>query len=425
LYAIRADGEEFPIEASISQVDMQGEKLFTVILRDVSVRLRLEAELRQAQKIEAIGQLAGGVAHEFNNFLGVILGYSEILAEESGENETLRKSATEIKAATQHAASLTKQLLAFGRRQVSEPQVVDLNQSIWEAHKLLRRLVPVSIEIVPMLGPSIGRVRIDPGQVQQILINLVANARDAMPEGGRVGIETSEIEIGEHSHGPAGLLPGRYVLLSVTDTGTGMDAGTRSHLFEPFYTTKGPGKGTGLGLSTVYGIVKHAGGHISVDTTEGKGATFHLYLPRVQQTEYPNSPVDATPAAPPLRGRILVVEDEASLRHLLSASLEKHGLHVLAAKDGVEAIEMFDQCGDQIRLVVTDLMMPRMNGFELRKQVAAKFPEVKFLFMSGYAEHFLDPQKQSLAGCDFLEKPFLPRQLLDKVRGLLGTEAAA
>lgn len=386
----------------------------------------MEAELRQTQKMEAIGQLAGGVAHEFNNYLGVILGYSEILAEEAGENEGLRQNVAEINAATQHAASLTKQLLAFSRKQVLEPQVVDLNQAIREAHRLLQRLVPANIDVVPKLAPAIGRVKLDPGQIQQILINLIVNARDAMPEGGKVIITTSDLDMNEPSASQQlGLHPGSYVVLSVSDNGCGMDPQTRSRLFEPFYTTKEPGKGTGLGLATVYGIVTHGGGHVGVESAEGKGTTFQIYLPRVQETRQSFELAGLQLVEAAGIARILVVEDEASLRRLLTVSLERRKYKVVAAKDGAEALDIFRQHADRIRLVVTDLMMPRMDGFELRRQIAAVAADVKFLFMSGYSEQFIEQQKELPPGCDFLEKPFLPEQLAEKVRGLLGNEAAA
>ena len=426
LFAVRADGKEFPIEATISQIETEGEKLFTVILRDISARLRMEDELRQAQKMEAVGQMAGGIAHEFNNFLGVILGYSELLSEEGKANERLGQCVTEIKAATQHAASLTHQLLAFSRKQVLDPQVLDLNRCIWEGHNLLRRLVPANIDVVPVLATDIGRVKADPSQVQQILINLLVNARDAMPQGGKVVIGTADVELDEaYTSQHVGLLPGSYVQLSVSDSGLGMNAETRSHLFEPFYTTKEPGKGTGLGLSTVYGIVRRSGGHINVESIEGKGATFRIYLPRLQEmAEAP--PVAAAPktahAGP---AGILIVEDEAVLRRLLGLSLGKRQHVVYAAKDGVEALEVFREHSGEIQLVITDLMMPRMDGIELKEKIAALRPDVKFLFMSGYADEVLDRHPGALESSAFLEKPFLPEELAAKVGELLAADAAA
>jgi two-component system cell cycle sensor histidine kinase/response regulator CckA len=427
LFAIRADGEEFPIEASISQVEIEGEKLFSVILRDVSARMQVEAELRQAQRIEAIGQLAGGVAHEFNNFLGVILGYCELLSEDPGDRGTLEKHVAAIKTATQHATSLTRQLLAFGRKQLAEPQVVDVNQEIWESHKLLRRLVPANIDVIPILSAPGGRVQLGPGQLQQILINLLVNARDAMPQGGKVIIETAEVELDEASAGQAGLQPGGFVTLTISDTGSGMNSETRSHIFEPFYTTKEPGKGTGLGLSTVYGIVKNGGGHVSVETAEGEGATFRIYLPRVQEaiaaTE--NAPAPPMEEIGTQTGAVLVVEDETALRRLLCISLQKRNYRVIAAKDGLDAVEKFRQHANDIQVVVSDLMMPRMDGFELREQISALRPDMKFLFMSGYAEHIVERGQKSLEDCVFLEKPFLPEELANKVRCLVLGESAA
>jgi len=428
LFALRADGEEFPIEAAISQVECDGEKLFTVILRDISARRRMEAELFQVHKMEAVGQLAGGIAHEFNNFLGVILGFSELLSEEAVENEKVGRLVTEIRAATQHAASLTRQLLAFSRKQVLEPQVLDINQSIWEGHKLLRRLVPANIDVVPVLARTIGRVRADAGQLQQILVNLVVNARDAMPQGGKVVIETADAELDEtYTSQHVDLQPGSYVLLSVSDSGLGMNAETRSHLFEPFYTTKDPGKGTGLGLSTVYGIVKQSGGHISVESIEGKGTTFRIYLPRTQEATEESDIrtsrlIERKHTGP---ATILVVEDETALRRLICFSLEKRKHKVLAAKDGAEAFEIFRQHAAEIQLIVTDLMMPRMDGLGLKQHIAALRPDVKFLFMSGYAEHLLEQHRGSLEGCAFLAKPFLPEELVNKVSGLLSGDAAA
>jgi two-component system, cell cycle sensor histidine kinase and response regulator CckA len=399
-----------------------------VILRDISVRLRMETELRQAQKVEAIGQLAGGIAHEFNNFLGVILGYAELLAEEAGANEKLAQYGSEIISATQHAGSLTRQLLAFSRRQVLQTQTLDANQCIREAHNLLQRLVPANLEIALSLDSKTGYVRIDRGQLQQILINLVVNARDAMPQGGRVVIGTKYTELRKPSpRQHIDLQAGGYVQLSVSDTGSGMSAETKSHIFEPFYTTKGPDKGTGLGLSTVYGIVKNADGQVHVESEPGKGTTLLIYLPRVErpvnegQISRPAEPVrvSAGPAT------ILVVEDEASLRRLICSSLEKQGHTVFTAKDGYDALGIFQQQPERIGLVVSDLMMPRMDGLQVRKEILALRSDVRFLFMSGYAEQVVEQHRGPLDGCAFLEKPFLPRELADTVARVLAGDIAA
>ncbi len=282
LVAVRSTGEEFPIEASISQVGTSSERLYTVILRDISVRKRTEEQLRQAQKMEAVGHLAGGIAHEFNNYLAIIMGYTELLEHETVGNESLRPSLVEIKDASQKVASLTRQLLAFSRKQVIEFREVDVNSVVWETHKLLRRLIPVTIDLIPKLQGDLGKVKADPAQVQQILMNLVLNARDSMPAGGKIIIETAEVELDqEYASRQLEVHAGQYVMLSVVDTGVGMDQETLSHVFEPFFTTKEEGKGTGLGLSTTYGIVKQSGGHITVASVPGKGSAFCIYLPKL------------------------------------------------------------------------------------------------------------------------------------------------
>ncbi len=397
---------------------------FEFIAEDVTERRYLEQELHQVQKIEAVGQLAGGIAHEFNNYLGVILGYSEFLVEEAGTNESLRRAVAEIKAATQRAASLTRQLLAFSRKQVLEPAILDLNQVIWEAHNLLRRLVPANIEIIPVLDPALGRVKADPGQIQQILINLAVNARDAMPHGGKVTIETANAELDESycSQHP-GVEPGAHVLLAVRDTGCGMDAETLSHIFEPFFTTKEQGKGTGLGLSTIYGIGKQSGGHIDVESFLGKGTVFRIYLPRAQAQVEQAEPTVTQPEESGGSATILVVEDETALRRLICISLERRGYKVLAAKDGAEAIEICQQSPSQIQLVLSDIMMPHVNGLQLRERAATLCPDAKFLFMSGYSEEIVE--NLWAQGCAFLEKPFLPDELVGKVREVLKGGVAA
>jgi two-component system, cell cycle sensor histidine kinase and response regulator CckA len=399
---------------------------FEFIAEDVTERRALESRLRQAQKIEAIGQLASGVAHEFNNFLGVILGYSELMSEEAGENEGLCRQIAEIKASTQRAASLTRQLLAFSRKQLLEPKVLDLNSAIWETQKLLLRLVPANLDVVPVLSSTIGQVKADPGQIQQILINLVVNARDAMPNGGKVVIETSSAELDEvYASRHAGLRAGTYVMLSVSDTGEGMNDETSSHIFEPFFTTKEPGKGTGLGLSTVYGIVKQSGGYITVETAVGKGTTFQIYLPQVQAAAEEILFTPPSPGDPSGRETILIVEDETTLRRLLCLSLERRGYSVHAARNGAEAMEIFRLHPSAIDLVVSDIMMPHMNGIELKRKAVALRPDLKFLFMSGYSEEVIQQLQTSGQGCAFLEKPFLPRDLVAKVQGLLRGEAQA
>lgn len=427
LMGVRADGEEFPVEATISQVRTTSETLFSVILRDISVRKRTEEELRQAQKMEAVGHLAGGIAHEFNNYLGIIMGYCDLLEEDQVEDESLRLGLTEIKTATQKAASLTRQLLAFSRKQIIEPTVLDLNASVWEAHKLLRRLIPANIDVIPVLHPNLGKVRADPAQIQQILINLVVNARDAMPQGGRISIETAGVILDEEfASRYFDVIPGDYIMISVGDNGEGIDAGTLPHIFEPFFTTKQAGKGTGLGLSTTYGIVKQSGGHITVASVRGRGTTFRVYFPKSTEAKA-STGSDANTVARSHRepsptgiATILLVEDEPGLRKLMSKVLEKQGYRVLEAKDGGEALSVCQDSFAHIDLVVTDYAMPRMTGLQLREQLVALRPNMRMLLISGYAEGVVqDGPQRNLNGGDFLEKPFLPEELARKVREIL------
>ena len=393
-----------------------------VIAEDVTERRALEEQLRQAQKIEPVGQLAGGMAHEFNNYLGIVLGYSELLLEEAGTTEGLRRNVAEIKAATQRTASLTRQLLALSRRQVLEPKVLDVNAVVWETHKLLRRLIPGNIDLVPVLEPNLQQVKVDPAQIQQILINLVVNARDAMPQGGKVVIETANVELDEEYAGRhIEVRPGRYVMLAVSDNGSGIDEQTQARIFEPFFTTKQKGKGTGLGLSTVYGIVRQSGGHITVESALREGSRFRIYLPPTAVTE-----LKVEDETPPLETEILsgtetvlVVEDEPALRRLISVSLEKRGYTVLAAEDGTEAIRILENNPGEIDLVVSDIMMPKLNGLELRKKATLLRPDMRFLFISGYAEDTIGRTAHLPQDAGYLEKPFLPIELARKVRALL------
>jgi two-component system cell cycle sensor histidine kinase/response regulator CckA len=419
LVAVRSNGEEFPIETAISQVTTSSEKLYTVILRDISVRKRTEEQLRQAQKMEAVGQLAGGIAHEFNNYLAIIMGYTELLEHETMGNESLRPSLSEIKDASQKVASLTRQLLAFSRKQVIEPREVDLNSTVWETHKLLRRLIPVTIDLIPKLQDDVGKVKADPAQVQQILINLVLNARDSMPDGGKIFIETEEIELDpEYASRQLDVQAGRYVMLSVADTGVGMDRDTLSHIFEPFFTTKEEGKGTGLGLSTTYGIVKQSGGHLTVASVPGKGSTFRIYLPKLSDCGAISQPSKAQ-SNQPRRPTVLVVEDEGALRKLMTKVLERAGFQVVEAKDGEQAVEICKSWAEPPDIVVSDLAMPRLNGLQLKEIVAGLHPELKFLLISGYAEDVVDDPTILRTDTNFLEKPFLPDELILKVREIL------
>jgi two-component system cell cycle sensor histidine kinase/response regulator CckA len=397
-----------------------------VIADDVTERRALEAQVCQAQKIEAMGQLAGGMAHEFNNYLSIVMGYSELLSEEVGPNESMRRNIAEIKAATQGAASLTHQLLALGRQQqVLEPKALDVNNAVWETHKLLRRLMPRNVDLVPVLEPNLRRVKVDPAQIQQILINLVVNARDAMPQGGKVVIETANVELDEKYAGRhVELRPGPYMMLAVSDNGSGMDELTQARIFEPFFTTKREGKGTGLGLSTVYGIVRQSGGLITVESAPGEGTTFRIYLPPTAMMEL-NAEAETPMQPEALIGTetVLVVEDESALRRLISESLEKYGYTILAAKDGTEAMRIVETNSDQIDLVVSDIMMPKMSGLELREKAILLRPELRFLLMSGYMEDTIGQAEFPPQNVGYMEKPFLPIKLARKVRELLNANA--
>jgi signal transduction histidine kinase/ActR/RegA family two-component response regulator len=426
LVAMRSNGEEFPIEASISQVKTASERLYTVILRDISMRKRADEQLRQSQKMEAVGHLAGGIAHEFNNYLAIIMGYTELLERETIGNDSLRTSLSEIKGASQKVASLTRQLLAFSRKQVIEPKEVDLNSAVWETHKLLRRLIPVTIDLIPKLQGSLGKVKADPSQIQQILINLVLNARDSMPAGGQIVIETAEIELdSEYASRQFDVQPGQYVMLAVADTGIGMDQETLSHIFEPFFTTKEEGKGTGLGLSTTYGIVKQSGGHLTVASVPGRGSTFRIYLPKLHDSGVTIPEPSQVQPERPRRQTVLVVEDDSALRKLMMKVLEGAEFQVVEAKDGEQAVEICKSSVERIDIVVSDLAMPKLTGLQLKEIAAGVRPTAKFLLISGYAEDVVEDPAILRADTNFLEKPFLPDELILKVRQILGDKSAA
>jgi PAS domain S-box-containing protein len=370
--------------ADVIQVD--GQKCVIAILKDITERKALEKQLRQLQKMEAVGQLSGGIAHDFNNLLGVILGYSELLEEGLGGDTKLRKTAHEIKKAGQRAATLTRQLLAFSRQQLLEPRVLNLNTVVADTEKMLRRLIGEHIDITSRLAADLGQVKADQGQIEQVIMNLAVNARDAMPDGGKLIIETRNIALDEEYalfHPPT--VPGQYVELVMTDTGVGMDAQTQSRIFEPFFTTKELGKGTGLGLATVYGVVKQSGGYVWVYSEPGLGSTFKVYLPRVAEGVRKGGQVDAATA--PARGSetILLVEDEESLRTLTRTMLEQNGYTVLEASRGSEAIEIARLHRSDIDLLLTDMVMPGMNGHAVARSLAVICPGIKIVYMSGYS----------------------------------------
>jgi two-component system cell cycle sensor histidine kinase/response regulator CckA len=419
-WGLRADGERFPVEASQSGGDAPNMGPRTIIVRDVTDRRRLEAQLRHAQRMEAVGRLAGGVAHDFNNLLTVISGYTEMILDDLAPGDRMREPVLMMRQAGEQAAALTSQLLAFSRRQVIEPQVLELNTVVSNLSKMLRRLIGEDIELVVALSPELERVRVDPRQVDQILMNLAVNARDAMPHGGRVTIETANVTIDEHfAQSTPGVTPGRYVLLAVTDSGQGMDENTRSKIFEPFFTTKDPGKGTGLGLAMVYGIVQQAKGHIEVYSELGHGTAFKLYLPSLDGGAVPSVHEEDQTAALQGTETILLVEDAEGVRALLVDVLTMYGHQVLIARDGEEGVRLSEEHQGPLDLIVTDIVMPRLGGRELVERVSVRRPHIRALYLSGYTDEAVMRHGVLEAGAAFLQKPFTARQLMTKVRQIL------
>ena len=391
------------------------------VSKHVGERLQLEAQLQQAQKLDGIGRLAGGVAHDFNNLITIIVGYGQMALDELPGNDPLREAIEEIVKAAMHGGCLTRQLLAFSRRQISEPRDIAMNDVIRDFEKMLKRLIGEDIEVVLSLQPDAGALVADPYQIEQVIMNLAINARDAMPDGGKLFIETSRFEA------PAqlallrlGVVAGTYVQLAVSDTGTGMAPAVKEHIFEPFFTTKEPGKGTGLGLSTVYGIVTQCGGSITVETEPGHGSTFRMLFPYVE-----SAPIVAQ-TAPELRNfsgheTILMAEDEAGLRKYVRRILEDQGYKVVEASNGNQALEAARQHRGSIDLLLTDIVMPEMGGVDLVGEFAALRPHVPVLCMSGYSERLW--RQGELAS--YLQKPFTPVMLLSRIRSILDMEQTA
>jgi two-component system, cell cycle sensor histidine kinase and response regulator CckA len=392
-----------------------GAPMMIGIVQDVTERRLLEEQLQQAQKMEAVGRLAGGIAHDFNNLLGVIDGYAQLMLR-SAEGEE-RHHLGEIQKAAERATALTRKLLAFSRRQVLQLSVFDINRVLEDMEKLLVRLIGEDVRLVTRLDPALGRVRADPRQIEQVLINMAVNARDAMPDGGQLKIETRNVVLDErYAAEHSSVTAGPYIMISVEDTGTGMDADTRRHIFEPFFTTKPPGKGTGLGLATAYGIVKQSQGHIWVYSEMGLGTIFKVYLPRVDQP----AAADAAPAAPePSRAgteTILLVEDEEALRNLTREILEAEGYVVLEAASGHAALEVARSFGGAIHLLLTDVVMPGMSGRALADALTEARPETRVLYMSGYTGDAIVHHGVLDEGLAFLQKPVSPDALLRKLR---------
>jgi len=422
--ALKKDGTEIPVELSVSGLRIK-DKCFSVgIIRDISGRKKLEDQFRQSQKMEAVGQLAGGVAHDFNNILSAIIGYGHLLRMKMDKEDPLRSNVEHMLDAADRAAQLTNSLLAFSRKQVLNPQHVDLNKIIQRVDSLLRRVMREDIALRMALKKEAVIINADPGQIEQVLMNLATNARDAMPRGGELTIGTETIEFDDafirvHGFGKAGA----YALVSVTDTGTGMDEEMRTRIFEPFYTTKEAGKGTGLGLSMVYGIVTQHHGHINVYSEPGKGTTFRIYFPLMGiENEKVGTPA-AAPVEKPLGGRetVLVVEDDAAVRKLSRTVLEQFGYTVLEAADGADAVDKFMKNQDTIQLVVLDVIMPKKSGKEASDEIRKIKPGIKILFMSGYPADKLQRERLLDSGMELVMKPIAPMDFLKKVRTALDT----
>jgi PAS domain S-box-containing protein len=426
---IRKDGTNVDVSltASVLKDDAGAVLGVSLVARDISERRKAEAALRrseeqfrQAQKMEAIGSLAGGVAHDFNNLLSVILSYTRIIVDELKPSDPLAADLEEVHKAGLRATDLTRQLLAFSRQQLLQPVVLDLNQVVTGIEKMMGRLLREDIQLTLLTAPRIGKVLADPGQIEQVIVNLLVNARDAMPKGGNLTIETGSVVLDQtYAAEHAGVTAGPYVMIAVTDTGTGMDAATKQRIFEPFFTTKDKSKGTGLGLSTVYGIVQQSGGHIWVYTELGKGTTFKVYLPRTDRAAVTHVP--PPPPTSTLRGTetILLVEDEKQVRIILRTILRKHGYNVLEAENGGEAFLLCEQFSAHIHLLLTDVVMPRMSGRQLAERLAERRPDMAVLFMSGYTDDTVVFHGVLEAGVDFLQKPIMPEPLLKKVRRVL------
>jgi signal transduction histidine kinase/ActR/RegA family two-component response regulator len=417
--ALKEGNYTYPIDArggdELAEVTRAFDGMRGTLQRNEAQRQQLEEQLRQAQKMEALGRLAGGVAHDFNNLLTVIKGHSELLIDRMKPADVFYGSTQQIMRTADRAASLTRQLLAFSRMQVLQPRILDLNTLVADMSKLLRRLVREDIEFSFRLGDSLGRVKADPGQIEQVLLNLTVNASDAMPQGGKLTIETKKLKVDvAYAHARPPLRPGQYVQLVVTDTGHGMDDPTKSRIFEPFFTTKESGKGTGLGLATVYGVVRQSGGFIWVESSPGNGARFEIYLPRVVKKE---EAVSYGRVAARSKGRsetVLVVEDEDEVRSLASEFLRSAGYSVLTAKDGVEALEISERLGGAIQLLLTDVVMPKMRGTELAQELKARLPGLRVVYMSGYLEQDTC-SGEILEKAIVLQKPFSRDSLVREI----------
>jgi len=419
---LRRDGTTFPLDLAVAEMRIGDQPAFVGTIHDLTERKRLEQQFLQAQKMEGLGRMAGGIAHDYNNLLSVILGYAELVEEGLSEESGLLPSLRNIQGAANRASTLTRQLLAFARNQVTQTKVVSVNTLLRELTSLLKSLMGAQVEMVVLFSEEEGFVRIDPSQMEQVLINLAVNARDAMPEGGKLVLHAANILLTDPYRGELGRMPlGVYCQITVTDTGIGMSDAVRERVFEPFFTTKEKGKGTGLGLATCYGIVKQAGGYIWVQSAVGAGTTVKVHLPRV---EAPAAERASERKAAPVGGTetVLVVEDEPLVRDLTVRALQKHGYTVLAAENGADALRVLGEHSGPIHMVITDAVMPLMGGRELIERLRTLYPGVKALLASGYTEEDFDAQVGLPESAAFLQKPFTSAALLRRVREVLGED---
>ncbi|MCF7901916.1 MAG: PAS domain S-box protein, partial [Candidatus Marinimicrobia bacterium] len=413
-------GETFPVEVNTHVFDLAEEKVVLAVARDISRRRQMEEEFRQAQKMESIGRLAGGIAHDFNNLLTVINGYASILSEEVKEGESAQAMLGNVLKAGERAARLTNQLLAFSRKQILKPEILNLNTLVEETQTMLRRIISENIVLKTKLEPALKTINADRGQIEQVIINLVVNAGDAMPDGGTLTLETQNVTLGDdYGERHPEVAPGTYVLFALTDTGVGMSPETQEHIFEPFFTTKEKGKGTGLGLATVHGIVRQSGGFVWVYSESGKGTAFKIYLP-VSESEVQPAGAAITPARS-LSGSetVLVVEDEVFVRHLARDILVNHGYAVLEAAEGQTAVGLYGEESGSVDLILTDVVMPHMSGKQLVERIRTMGHKTPVIYMSGYTENAIVHHGVLEDNVNFIQKPFGPNQLLEMVRRVL------